>query len=218
MTPHRHDRAWLVPGFDPGPQLADALQSAAVRDWIRRGRPFVIARRDGASVACVRLGLALPGRAPRVRIALTAAAADIERFAPALPLAEALAAAPVAWRSRMLAVAALAARCGATPRVYGSLAFEFASGEPYVDADSDLDLLFEVDDDAAVGELLAGLRELRDGPRIDGELRFAGGWAVAWRELDLARRPGGALTVLAKCDHAVRLLPVAQLREPAPVN
>ena len=93
-------------------------------------------------------------------------------------------------------------------RVFGSLAWQYLTGEPYVSDRSDVDLLWRPSD---IGELRQGMEMLLDwegrfGLRVDGEIELPDGTAVAWRELAMGPR-----TVLVKATAGVALRPLAEL-------
>jgi phosphoribosyl-dephospho-CoA transferase len=93
--------------------------------------------------------------------------------------------------------AALDAR-HATARVFGSHGWQAITGLDHVRSASDLDLWIGVDDVAhadAVARALGAFDAAR--PRLDGELVFADGAAVAWREWT-GWRAGRARAVLVK--------------------
>ncbi len=186
---NRHWLAWLRPGAARG-------AGPAVRAWIRRGRPCVVARQEPDDDPRLRLGLCLPpatpGDAPR-RISLRVRRADVARLAPP-PLLDAVLR-RVASRRAAGSVAACAAtlrarllpplrRMGIAPRVYGSWLWEALAGPGYLHPDSDLDLLIAVRDPAALRRLPARLAALEAdaGVRLDGEMVFPDGAGVAWRE------------------------------------
>ena len=68
-------------------------------------------------------------------------------------------------------------------RIYGSYGLQQLTGLSYLHAESDIDLCLSVDDAAAAdlaAAALSGAAFAR--PRLDGELVFPDGRAVAWRE------------------------------------
>ncbi|WP_332378933.1 phosphoribosyl-dephospho-CoA transferase MdcG domain-containing protein, partial [Burkholderia ubonensis] len=66
-------------------------------------------------------------------------------------------AAPAAWRQPLLDLEALGARCGVEGRVFGSLAWQALTGEPYLTGASDLDVFFPLPGAAHAATLLDGL-------------------------------------------------------------
>ena len=94
-------------------------------------------------------------------------------------------------------------------RVYGSVAFQALTGQAYLTAASDIDLLLAprtLEQYRCALALLA--RHARALP-LDGEILFPQGRAVAWKEL--LRVPDATAQVLAKSMHAVSLVTVASL-------
>jgi phosphoribosyl-dephospho-CoA transferase len=80
-----------------------------------------------------------------------------------------------------------------------------------VRAGSDLDLLAHVADLDTAGQVVWLLQGLQLQHRVDGELVFPGGWAIAWREY--AQLIGGKVEqVLVKHRRGVQLLDMAALR------
>ncbi|RQS87996.1 malonate decarboxylase holo-[acyl-carrier-protein] synthase [Burkholderia seminalis] len=163
-----------------------------VRAWAGRGWPLIVRRAspDEAGAGRVPLGMPLPPAAGKRRIALNVAADALATVGPLPALADVLGAAPDAWHVPLRALDALGARCGVQGRVFGSLAWQALTGEPYLGPSSDLDIVFPLPDAASLRPLLDGLAAIdAHAPmRIDGELLRADGAGVNWRELH-ARRP-----------------------------
>jgi phosphoribosyl-dephospho-CoA transferase len=105
-------------------------------------------------------------------------------------------------------------------RVYGSYGWQFLTGMPYVRAGSDLDLSVHAPDlhaalqaldwlaqTVALGEVGSGGRapSARLPLRVDGEIVFPQGQALAWRELQQLRQ-GAVAQALVKDRHSLRLL------------
>ncbi|MEK2601271.1 malonate decarboxylase holo-[acyl-carrier-protein] synthase [Burkholderia arboris] len=167
-----------------------------VRAWAERGWPLIVRRAspDEADAGRVPLGLPLPPAAGKRRIALNVAADALATVGPLPALADVLAAAPDAWHVPLRALDALGARCGVPGRVFGSLAWQALTGEPYLAASSDLDIVFPLPAAESLAALLDGLAAIdaRAPMRIDGELLRADGAGVNWRELH-ARLPDVAV-------------------------
>lgn len=206
----RHDLVWLRAGAAVDLTACSAAAAADVEAWRKAGRPLVCARSDDLPAERVRLGLTLPGTGERRRVSLIAARADIERSTPLPPLASLVDTLPAAHRPSLHALAERCAALGVTPRVYGSLLWQWLSGEPCLRADSDLDLLFDLEDLAPLPALLTLLRSADTALRIDGEIR-CGAHAVAWRELAAALDSRSPRRVLAKSDDGIALIDVAAL-------
>ncbi|PCE27245.1 malonate decarboxylase holo-[acyl-carrier-protein] synthase, partial [Burkholderia ubonensis] len=96
-----------------------------------------------------------------------------------------LGAAPAAWRQPLLDLDGLGARCGVQGRVFGSLAWQALTGEPYLTGASDLDVFFPLPGIAHAATLLDGLAAIdAHAPmHVDGELLRDDGAGVNWREL-----------------------------------
>ena len=173
--------------------------------WAARGLPLVVTRQPPRQEGRVATGLPAPARYRRRRLALSVEARDVmffDEFPPADAATRLLprgAAAP--WRALLAALAA--ADCA--PRVYGGFGWQALTRMPYVHAGSDLDLLLPVGCAAhadAVAQALASA--VWDGPRLDGELLFPDGGAIAWREWHVHRQ-GRTAQVLVKRLHGVAL-------------
>jgi phosphoribosyl-dephospho-CoA transferase len=169
----------------------DALARACLGYWSTHALPLVVTQQPpsgGASVHqtgdALALGLAAPLCWQRRRIALCVLQRHVagfdefpqaEEIAPLLPLPT-----QPAWRALCASLAALGARA----RVYGSHGWQQTSGLAYLRAGSDVDLWTAVADDEqadAVVSLLQGFDDAH-ARRLDGELLFPDGRAMAWRE------------------------------------
>ena len=100
-------------------------------------------------------------------------------------LCEAKRTTPTAWQSVVTAVLDVGDTVKITPRVFGALLWEHATGLPYLTAKSDLDLLWSISDRQTAALLVERLLKLEaEGPvRLDGELELPDGAGVNWREL-----------------------------------
>ncbi len=220
MTPGGPDRTGASPGAAPArhdllivdaadwPRVAGtrpdlpALSPAAaalVRDWGRSGWP-VIARRPapGDAPGAVPVGLPLPPAFGKARVPLVIPAGVFWRPVAPVTLAEAAPLAPAAWRAAIADLLDLARSIQLAPRVFGALLWRAVTGMPYLKPASDIDLLWPVEDAAALGPLLDGLERIAAAVpmRVDGEV-LTGAGGVQWRELAEARR-GRSDVVLAK--------------------
>ena len=211
----RHDLVWLDPGVDAGRFVGAAGHAVRARNWVKQGRPLVVARQSepaAGQAGQLILGFTPQSAPMRKRIALRAPRAAIIRHSRPLLLLDAIDHAPRIWRPGMYSLHALCAKTGAVPRVYGSLSAQAFTGASYLDEASDLDLLLECSEATQVHALLAALETFPlQTPRIDGEILAPTGWAVAWRELAGAIRAGTPRQVLAKSDGETRLIPVDQV-------
>jgi phosphoribosyl-dephospho-CoA transferase len=178
------------------PWDADARSCLGV--WAARGLPLVVTRQPPHQGATIAAGLPAPARYGRRRLALGVAPGEVtffDEFPAADAAARLLPRTDVApWRALVAALSG----AGCAPRVYGGYGWQALTRLAYVHAGSDLDLLLPVSDPEhadAVAHLLA--TSTWAGPRLDGELLFADGAAIAWREW-LAHRQGRSAQVLVK--------------------
>lgn len=210
----RHDWAYLRPGTRPAFAAADEATLAFAHDWLAYGRPLVVAR-GAVSPDKLNLGLCLPVEFATRRLGCTVEGRDVLRSRNPLTVEEASHVLPAhdahALRRFARAVAGHALQVG----VYGSTAWEAMSGLRYRQETSDIDVVCDVASSAALSACLAafhdGVRDFR--ARLDGEIRFAGGRAVAWRELAEACA-GTSDLVLAKDERDVALLSLHRILAP----
>lgn len=207
----RHELVWLTGrGWDAARERALPGHHAAIEQWRREDWPAIVRRADaGLAAGQLSLGIALPP-APdgtKGRIALNVDKADIARTSPALALAAAAEAAPGQWRPALDALVAQSA--GMALRAYGSLAMQALSGQPYLTATSDIDLLFFPADADALRAGLALLTRFAEVLPLDGEIVFPSGDAVSWKEWVHAGAANAR--VLVKDAGAVRLAQPADL-------
>ena len=209
----RHDLVYLHAGaaFTTPCAEAGGLLWQAARDWIDQGRPLVAARQSGDK-AHVLLGLSLPLKLDRKRLSIHVEPGAISAVRPPLGIAQCLTGQPDSVAEVLRELDEQIGRSGARIGVFGSLAWEALSGEAYRHADSDFDVICDVSDTAQLETALAALAQARMNLacRLDGELRFPDGHAVAWLELSEAGRTSGK-KVLVKGEKSVELMPVEQL-------
>ncbi|WP_267421553.1 malonate decarboxylase holo-[acyl-carrier-protein] synthase [Methylobacterium sp. GC_Met_2] len=180
--------------------------------WAQEGRPLIVRRRmPGETGETVPLGLPMPPSDGKRRIGLALPAAALTPMA-ALNLAEASDYAPTAWRPAIAALLSLGCDHGIVPRPFGSLLWQAVTGLTYLNATSDLDLLWPCPDPVPIN-LLTGLEAIAENAamRIDGEILLPDGTGLHWRELRDAPEDG---SVLAKGLEGVTLRSVAGLRDP----
>jgi phosphoribosyl-dephospho-CoA transferase len=165
------------------PGLADL---PLVADWALREWPVIVRRRMAGDVAeNVPAALPLPPVHGKRRLAFSFSSGAAVVALPPVLLRDAARAAPAEWRPVIAALLDLGEAVGVTPRVFGALLWERATGLPYLTARSDLDLLWSISDERSAALLVEGLLRLdAAGPvRLDGELELPDGAAVNWREL-----------------------------------
>jgi phosphoribosyl-dephospho-CoA transferase len=198
---HRHQLALL--GDAAWRRLHDAGGDAAARDclahWADQRLPLVVTRQlAGACEASIALGLPAPQRWGRRRLAFTIARSEVLYF-DEFPYAEKLPSLlPTSTRPAWRRLCASLQAVNAHARVYGSHGWQLLSGLDHVRAGSDIDLWLSVADAHQADAVAACLQAADAGlPRLDGELMFGDGTAVAWREW-LAWRAGRVKSLLVK--------------------
>jgi phosphoribosyl-dephospho-CoA transferase len=198
---HRHQIAWLG---EAGWRSVQARKwDPAARDclahWAARRLPLVVTRQaDLGGDDSIALGLPAPARWGRRRLAISAPRSDVLYFDEFPPADRLLGLLPVPGRPAWRRLCAELRQASTHARVYGSYGWQLLSGLDHVREGSDIDLWTSVADleqaDAAAACLQSASGEL---PRLDGELMFDDGSAVAWREW-LAWRAGRVKSLLVK--------------------
>lgn len=171
MNYQRHDLVWLEPTGD----YPDAL-----RYWLTNGYPCVIPRQDVAAGLQLKVAWSLPrDKSAAGRLAVMIDARRVIRHQPPLPLA--------ILDQLGIAAAALSSefqQLGIGVGVFGSFAWHYLTGNEYIHQGSDIDLLLVIKTARQLQrlpDLLQSLAEISQ-RRIDGEICFPNGQAVAWRE------------------------------------
>lgn len=199
-------------------QAWDDEARACLRHWAAHGLPLVITRQpvpdegvcvDGASIEApdpmLALGLCAPLAWGRRHITLQVPLADIGWFSEFPLLERVLPELPRAAKPSLQALCLVLATRGMRARVYGSVGWQRLSGLRCRHAASDLDLWIGVEGAAVADEVAAALQQhAPPGLRLDGELVFADGGAVAWREW-AAWRAARSRALLVKRLHGVSI-------------
>ena len=213
----RHDLATIRPGAPVQIQCNEMVQDAEaiVQDWISGGLPLVIARQSGyqnGKTAQIAMGLTLPPKDGSLRIGCLLHTDDILQVCPPTPLLACIPSLPLRLVMPLLALAQDLQSIGIEALVYGSIAWQTISGLEYLHAESDIDLLSEVDTPEQLHDLIAILKKNSAllNNRLDGEIRFPDGSAVAWLELATALNDSTA-ELLVKGDTDVRMVRVSHL-------
>jgi phosphoribosyl-dephospho-CoA transferase len=206
----RHDLVWLdATGLviECNPRWPD--EADIVGDWLSQGRPLVVTRRpsDMPPNYCA-LGLPLPVRLGKRRIALQARTGAIREVRRPPALSQVMATAPADWRQALQALDRLARNANIRLRVYGSMAWQFLTGETYVTSASDVDVLWQPLSlaDLERGVAMLSAWEGRSGIRADGEILLPDGSGISWREWS-----HGSRVVLIKRNDGVAMHPAKDL-------
>lgn len=213
--PARHSLVWLsADGWQRAAQTAAAGNRAILERWQSRDWPAVLRRRQPDTPEdqlC--LGLALPPDAngDKGRIPFQAQFGDVQRIADPLALRAALPQAPPAWSRALNAFAGDCLHSGIAMRIYGSWAWQILTQQSYLTRTSDIDLLFTPGSAEELRRGIALLAQHAARLPLDGEVVFADGQAVAWKECWQALQGDGGQQVLVKARSTVRLAPMAML-------
>ncbi|CAN7713597.1 malonate decarboxylase holo-[acyl-carrier-protein] synthase [Variovorax paradoxus] len=199
---HRHQLAWLtrsgwaaVLGRPWDVQARDCLGH-----WALHRLPLVVTRQPAHAGAdgWIALGLPAPACWGRRRLALQVPHAAVDGLGEFPRLADVQdLLPPPAWDVLRELLGRLS-QCHAAVRVFGSYGWQAISGLDHVRAGSDLDLSIAVEG-AVHADAVACALGLFEAPqlRLDGELMFGDGAAVAWREW-AEWRGGRARAVMVK--------------------
>lgn len=179
--------------------------TACLTHWASHDLPLVVTRQHAAQAeALICLGLPAPQRWGRQRLALQVEAQQLTQasaFPPAASLQPLLAARQHApWR----VVCAQWAALGVCVRVHGSYGWQWLTGLDHLHAGSDLDLLLTVRSAEQADQVVQVLHDAHwPGPRLDGELIFPDGSAVAWREWPIWRAGCSSQVLVKRRDEAL---------------
>lgn len=178
----------------------DAQARECLTHWARRQLPLVVTRQspDPGAGDLIALGLPAPTCWERRRLALHVPRTSVLRFAEFPGLAGVHTVLPLSACAAASDLELALATCDAKAHVYGSYGWQALSGLDHVRAGSDLDVWVAVNDAAHADDVADELGHFAvDEPRLDGELLFADGAAIAWREWS-AWRSGRTRSVLVK--------------------
>jgi phosphoribosyl-dephospho-CoA transferase len=204
----RHALVWLAKAAWPevlAGQARDAQAQACLAHWAEQDLPLVVTRQPAGPAEAWQLGVSAPLRWSRRRLLVSASAGAIRR-AGAFPLAgEIEGQFEGSVRSAFQALCGDLAALGIDARVYGSRGWQWLSGLAHASPGSDIDLLLPARSPEQA-DLAAGMLDgvALQGTRLDGELMFANGAAVAWREWS-AWRNAGKGQILVKRLHSTSL-------------
>ena len=162
----------------------DEAAADCIAQWAMQRWPLVVTQqRAGLDVDCLALGLPAPLQWQRRRIALQVPLRDVLTFDDFPTAADVTSLLPASARARWRELVDALNAIGVAPRVYGGHGWQRITGMAYLHAGSDIDLRLSVDDAAMADTVTALLHDTAfNTPRLDGELVFLDGSAVAWRE------------------------------------
>lgn len=195
MLLQRHSLVWpTASGWDRvrADTIAEpvAIREALVR-WRNADWPLVVRRAEpGTREDSLAVGIALPPHADtgvKPRIAAVVALDQVRDFEQPVSLPSVLEAAPLQWRSALLALHLEAIDTLPMLRLFGSVAWQSITGMRYLRSASDIDLLLLPQTRAMLDAGVALLRRHAATLPLDGEIMFPSGEAVSWKEWDSVR-------------------------------
>jgi phosphoribosyl-dephospho-CoA transferase len=209
MTPlRRHQLAWLS---DAGwqqilAQTWTVAEQDCLQHWACHRLPLVVTRQTASEAAhTVALGLPAPARWGKRRIALAVPHSALLYFDAFPRASEMLGLLPPTARALWRELCEALSTVDATARVYGSYGWQRLTGLDHVHAASDIDLCIAVSDMAQADTVATLLKSfVVQRLRLDGELVFDDGAAIAWREWE-AWRTGRSNAFLVKRLHGATL-------------
>lgn len=211
---YRHNRVWLSSsGWQRACAAASPAHLSALQRWAANDWPLVVRRSESVLPAdSLGLGLALPPDAQtgvKTRIPLKVALHEIAQHEPPLAFSAVASAVPSAWQAAYTDLIHELDAAQLELRVYGSLALQAVTGLPYLTATSDIDVLFSPRTHAQLQQGLQILQTYSQHLPLDGEIVFASGRAVAWKEW--ANAANSSHKVMAKSMTTLNLMNVDDL-------
>lgn len=188
----------------------DAEAQIILAHWQRNKLPLVVCRqRIDVAPNQLCLGLPAPRQWSRRRLALTVELNQVAAIG-AFPTLQQMAQV-MHWELAALELDGELTQLGVTPQVYGSHGWQWLTRMAYVHEASDLDVTLNVPDFQTASRVTALLAAAELGPRLDGEIVFPDGQAVAWRELQRLLA-GHTAQVLLKDRHNIRLVALEDVK------
>ena len=209
QAPHRNQLVWLRnSGWEQVCERQDSAWDAEaqtiLQHWRRMQLPLVVCmQRVPHNPATISLGLPAPNRWNRRKLALEVLPQAIERTGE-FPLLKQLAPVYINLPAMQKFLDVMQVH-PVQLQVYGSFGWQFLTGMDYLRPTSDLDLRAQVPDHTMAREMAGALGALQLPLRVDGELAFADGRAIAWREY-LQWVDGKVNSLLVKSRTSVQLM------------
>jgi phosphoribosyl-dephospho-CoA transferase len=206
----RHDLVWLSDrGWQRARDTAPVNCHDTIEMWRQADWPAIVRRADADLLPDqLSIGIAMPPRpidGCKTRIGLCVPRSDVRKVYPPLSIAQINEATPESWRPFLTALDREACGQGLAIRVYGSVALQALTQQPYLTATSDVDVLLRPMTGTQLHRGLDLLNSYASSLPLDGEIVFPNGQAVAWKELSDALRAKNGPRVLVKDMHRVYL-------------
>ena len=189
----------------------DVEAQTILAHWHHNDLPLVVCRqRVDVEIDQLCLGLPAPLQWSRRRLALTVRLDQVARIGDFPTLQQVAQVNP--WGPAALVLDRALRALGVATQVYGSHAWQWLTHMSYLHEASDIDVTVDVPDFETACRVAALLAGLASGPRLDGEIVFPCGQAVAWRELQRLLA-GRTAQVLLKDRLSVQLATLPELQE-----
>ena len=188
----------------------DSQALECLRHWADQDLPLVVTRQPPGwsghrADEALALGVAAPLCWGRRRLFVEARVADVRRSGQFPHACDISAMLPLQAIDGWTALCSALETLGAEIRVYGSHGWQQLTGLACLRDGSDIDLLVAIDSPRQADAAVALLKRVPfSAPRLDGELVFSHGRAVAWREW-AKWRAGGTTQLLIKHLHGATL-------------
>jgi phosphoribosyl-dephospho-CoA transferase len=209
----RNQLVWLDPqGWAQVQAHAwDAEARTILAHWHRNELPLVVCRqRVDIETDQLCLGLPAPLQWSRRRLALTVGVDQVATIGDFPSLRQVAQVSP--WGPAALELDRALRTQGVTAQVYGSHGWQLLTHMSYLHDASDIDVTVDVPDFETACRVAALLAAFESGPRLDGEIVFPGGQAIAWRELQRLLT-GHTAQVLLKDRHNIRLATLEEVKD-----
>jgi len=181
----------------------DAQAQTIFSHWRTHQLPLVVCRqRAETQPNHVCMGLPSPQQWSRRRVALTVCLDHLTAHAGFPTLGQVVQ--TNHWDSAVIELSDAIEKLGAKAHVYGSHGWQWLTGLTYLHEASDLDLSLSVNSWEMASHLVHCLANTAIHCRVDGEIVFPQGQAIAWRELYQLIQ-GKTLQVLMKDRHSIKL-------------
>lgn len=208
----RHDLVWLsaMAWSEIRARQPENL-SALLRTWQVSEWPLEVRRRDvdaDEDRVCISI-TPPPSSQPLSKIASCVRQVHILEHQSALALSSVVETAPECWREQLRNLIRDALQQQIKFRVYGSLAWQYLTGQPYMSEQTAIEILFIP---RTTEQLIAGMRLLTHHAKtmpLAGEMTFPSGHAVAWKEwtyFPSETTPSDDIRVLVKHVEQVRVM------------
>lgn len=182
----------------------DAQAHTIFSHWRTHQLPLVVCRQSAETLPDhVCMGLPSPQQWSRRRVALTVCLDHLTAHADFPTLAQVVQANH--WGSAVIELSDAITQLGAKAHVYGSHGWQWLTELTYLHETSDLDLSMTVNSWEMASQLVQRLANTSIHCRVDGEIVFPQGKAIAWRELYQLIQ-GKTSQVLMKDRHSLQLL------------